>query len=57
MSRQWTARFDCTFSCVVTVDADSEEEAIRKFKSGDWTSDMTDGLVDWDDPYDVEETT
>lgn len=51
---EWTTRIDVTYSTVVTVLAATEEEARAKIKGGDWETDRTDGVVDFDDPEKIE---
>jgi hypothetical protein len=51
---EWTTRIDVTYSTVITVLATTEEEARAKIKSGEWETDRTDGVVDFDDPEKVE---
>ena len=51
----WLARMRITTDCPVSVEAETEEEARRKFRSGEFLIDAYDDMVDWDDPRDLEE--
>ena len=50
----WYARMRITTDCTVWVAADSDEEARRKFRAGDFSIEHYDDMVDWDDPRNME---
>lgn len=50
---QYTARMKVTYSTLVSVEADSREEAEAKLKAGNWTETRTDEATDWGDPREI----
>jgi len=45
---EWTVEMRATYRLVVTVEADTEDDARERAMSLDWVDDMLDGLLDWE---------